>query len=208
MKTFSILLILACCINAYAQDKTFTIEGKTVNDEGLPIADVYVVNPRTLEKDITRKNGIFSIEVSPTDSLIFSHISFFRTSVQVYKLLMNPLVTLESEDVKIPEILVRPNQKTDLERARQNLKFLDDYKPLKYNKMKPETDPTTAIITEHNRLMRTEAGSISLLPILDVPATLIEKAIKKRKKRKLYRSYYSTRKRKEVPAKTEKNKKD
>ncbi|HYQ56129.1 MAG TPA: hypothetical protein VEP89_02200, partial [Draconibacterium sp.] len=110
--------------------------------------------------------------------------------------------------VEIPEIVVRPDQMTDLEKARQNLKFLDDYKPIKYNKMKPETDPTTAIMTEHNRLVRTEAGSISLLPVLDVSTKLIDKAVKKRKKRKLYRSYYSSRKQKETPVKKEKNKKD
>ncbi|WP_297096836.1 hypothetical protein [uncultured Draconibacterium sp.] len=196
MKTITILLAITCCINAYAQDPpTFIIEGKTVNNEGLPIADVYVINPRTLEKDITRANGVFKLSVSAQDSLIFSHISYFRVSVKVYNLLQNPIVNMESENVQIPEIVVSPEHKTDLKRAQENLDFLDSYKPLKYNKMKPESDPTTTIMTEHNRLMRTEAGSISFLPILGVPLKAIDKAVQKRKKRKMYRTdYYSTRK--------------
>lgn len=204
MKTITILLAITFCINAYAQDKTFTLEGKTVNNEGQPIADVYIINPRTLEKDITKANGVFSVTVSPKDSLIFSHISYTRISVHVYELLQNPQVTLESEDVQIPEVIVSPDQKTDLKRAQQNLQFLDEYKPLKYNKMKPESDPTTTIMTEHNRLMRTEASSISLLPILGLPIQLIDKAVQKKKRRKLYHTdYYSTRKVKKPPIETE-----
>ena len=196
MKTLTILLTLTCCINVYAQDSsTFIIEGKTVTNQGLPIADVYVINPRTLEKDITRSNGVFKLAVCAQDSLIFSHISYFRISVQVYNLMQNPIVKMESEDVQIPEVLVSPKQKTKLERAQKNLDFLKDYQPLKYNKMKPESDPTTTMMTEHNRLMRTEAASISLLPILGVPLKAIEKAVQKRKRRKMYHTdYYSTRK--------------
>ncbi|WP_372650617.1 hypothetical protein [Draconibacterium sp.] len=196
MKSITILLAITCCINAYAQDSpTFIIEGKTVNTDGLPIADVYVINPRTLEKDITRANGVFKLTVSAQDSLIFSHISYFRISVQVYNLMQNPIIKMESEDVQIPEVVVSPEQKTDSERAQENLNFLGDYKPLKYNKMKPESDPTTTIMTEHNRLMRTEASSISFLPILGVPLQAIDKAVQKHKRRKMYQTdYYSTRK--------------
>ncbi|WP_163323074.1 hypothetical protein [Draconibacterium mangrovi] len=196
MKSITILLAITCCINAYAQDSpSFIIEGKTVNNEGLPIADIYVVNPRTLEKDITRANGVFKLSVSAQDSLIFSHISYFRISVKVYNLMQNPIVKMESEDVQIPEVIVSPEQKTDSERAQENLNFLGDYKPLKYNKMKPESDPTTTIMTQHNRLMRTEAASVSLLPILGIPLNAIDNAVQKRKRRKMYQTdYYSTRK--------------
>lgn len=205
MKTLTILLTITCCINAYAQDSpSFIIEGKTVNNQGLPIADVYVINPRTLEKDITRANGVFKLSVSAQDSLIFSHISYFRIAVKVHNLLQNPIITMEAEDVQIPEVVVSPEQKTDLKRAQENLDFLDDYKPLKYNKMKPESDPTTTIMTEHNRLMRTEAGSISFLPILGVPLKAIDKAVQKRKRRKMYQTdYYSTRKVVKPPIKNE-----
>ena len=204
MKTLTILLTVVCCINAYAQDSTYIIEGQTVDARGAVIADVYVINPRTMEKDITRANGVFKLAVSAGDSLIFSHISYVRVSVNVHQLLKNPVVTLESEDQQIPEVVVSPEQKSDLKRAKQNLEFLDDYKPLKYNKMQPESDPTTTIMTEHNRLMRTEAGSVSLLPILGVPINAIDKAVQKRKRRKMYRTdYYSTRKVKKPPIQTE-----
>ncbi len=204
MRTFTFLLAIICCIKAYSQDTSFPFEGKIVNSKGIPIADVYVINPRTLEKDITRTNGIFSIEISPQDSLILSHISYTRKSVRMYELLQNPVIVLESEDVQIPEVIVSPDKTTDAKRAQENLQFLDEYKPLKYNKMQPESDPTTTIMTEHNRLMRTEAGSVSFLPILGLPIQLIDNAVQKRKRRKLHQTdFYSTRKVKTPPAETE-----
>ncbi|WP_321371516.1 hypothetical protein [uncultured Draconibacterium sp.] len=203
MKTFTILLAIFCCMNTYSQNKNFTLEGKTVDSKGEPIADVYIINPRTLEKDITRANGVFSVTVSPQDSLIFSHISYFRKSVHVYELLQNPQVILDSEDVQIPEVIVSPDKTTDIKRAQENLQFLDEYKPLKYNKIKPESDPTTTIMTEHNRLMRTEAGSVSFLPILGLPIQLIDNAVQKRKRRKKHQTdYYSTQKVKMPPIDT------
>ena len=195
MKPLTILLAVVCCVNAYAQDSKFIIEGQIVDSIGLPIADVYVINPKTLEKDITRANGIFKLPVNPEDSLVVSHIAFFRQTVSVYQLLHNPVITLEFEDLLIPEIFVSPKNMTDQERAQQNMKFLNDYRPPKYNKLNPEVDITTQTITAHNRLMRTEAGSVSLLPILGLPVKLIDKFFEKRKRRKMYKTgYYSTRK--------------
>ncbi|MDX8340871.1 hypothetical protein SLH46_16860 [Draconibacterium sp. IB214405] len=197
MKTFTLLLAIICCISAYAQDKSFIIEGKTIGRDGQPIADVYVINPRTLEKDITRTNGIFKITVNPQDSLIFSHISYTRISVQIYRLLQNPQIILESDDVQIPEVVVSSEQKSDLKRAEQNLQFLDEYKPILYKRMEPEIDATTTIMTENNRLMRTEASSVS---ILRIPLDFGGKNAQKRKKNKRYKTdYYSTRKVKKPP---------
>lgn len=161
----------------------------------LDYPDVYVINPKTLEKDITRANGIFKLSVNPEDSLVVSHIAFFRQTVSVYQLLHNPVITLELEDLLIPEIFVSPKNMTDQERAQQNMNFLNGYKPPKFNKLNPEADITTQTFTEHNRLMRTAAGSVSFLPILDFPVKLIEKFFQKRKRRKMYKTgFNSTRK--------------
>jgi hypothetical protein len=198
MKIILTLLVTTCFLSAFGQKNKFVIQGKVVNRKGDPVADVYVINPHTLEKDITQANGIFSINVLPEDSLIFSHISYYRKSVQVHSLLQNNEIILDAEDVKIPEVIVSPHQKTELERAKKNLSFLNDYKAIKYNKMEPDSDPLQATMTEHNRLMRTEAGSISLLPILGVPLKAIDKTAKKRKRRKYARDYSFTKDQKET----------
>lgn len=192
MKIISTLFFLCCCIALFAQEDKLRIQGKVVNKNGDPISDVYIINTSNHEKDITQPNGIFTITVSPNDSLILSHISYFRKSVKIFTLLRNPVIILESENIEIPEITVSPNQTNDLENAKQNLLFLNDYQVPKYNKMKPEIDPLQTIMTEHNRLMRTEAGSISFLPILEAPLKLLDKSVQKRKRRKLYSTDYSS----------------
>lgn len=181
---------------AFAQEKTFTLQGKIVNEQGKPVADVYVINPRTFEKDITLSNGVFTAKVLPSDSLIFSHISYFRKSLRVQQMQHNPEVILEAENIQIPDIVVSPNKMNDMERAKKNLSFLNDYKAIHYKRMAPDTDPLTTMMTEHNSYMRTEAASINLLPIAALPIQLIDKAIQKRKHRKQFSSYSSTRKQK------------
>ncbi len=204
MKTITTFFFLCYCFYSIAQNNEFTIQGKVTNAKGNPIADVYIINPRTLEKDITQPNGTFSVIVNPKDSLIFSHISYFRKSEQVYTLQQNPVVTLETENVQIKEVTVRSNQISDYDRALNNLSFIKNYKPIKYNKINPEIDPLQSLMTEHNRLMRSEAGSINLLPILGIAVNLVDKTVKKRKRRKLYSTdYFSTRKQKELEEETE-----
>ena len=196
MRTITALLLVGCCFNVLAQDNTFIFQGTTVNKEGTPIADVYVVNPRTLEKDVSRSNGTFALTVLPSDSLIFSHISYLRKLVRVNNLQNNSNVVLDGENIEIREITVSPNKMTDMDRAQKNLSFLNEYKAIQYKRMEPDSDPLNATLTEHNRAMRTEAASINLLPIVALPVVLVDKAIKKRKHRKRFSSYYSTRKQK------------
>lgn len=198
MKTITALLLISCCINSVAQKKSFIIKGTIVDKKGIPISDVYVINPRTFEKEITRQNGIFTITVIPKDSLVFSHISYLRRFARVVDIQQNPEVILEAENVQIPEINVSPNQISDMDKAKKNLSFLKNHTPIKYNKMKPESNPLETTITEHNRLMRAESGSISFLPILGFVTNKADKVVQKRKRRKLHQTdYFSTRKQKE-----------
>lgn len=54
-----------------------TLEGFVrAGDNGEPIPQVYVVNLTTEESATSNTNGFFSIEMSPTDTLLLSHISF------------------------------------------------------------------------------------------------------------------------------------
>ncbi|MCY1718813.1 hypothetical protein OU798_00570 [Prolixibacteraceae bacterium Z1-6] len=196
MKTIPALLFLFCCFNTFSQDEKIILQGKVVNTNGDPISDVYIINSSNYEKDITLANGIFTITVSPGDSLILSHISYNRKSVQVYTLLKAPVITLESDNIEIPEITVTPDNAGDLEKAKKNLSFLKDYKVQSYTKIKPESDPVQDIMTEHNKMMRTEASSINLMQIPLESINIFSK--KKKIKRKRYNSYYSTRKQKDL----------
>ncbi len=196
MKTISTLLFLCYCITVFAQDDKIQIQGKIVNKNGDPISDVYIINTSNHEKDITQADGVFTITVSQNDSLILSHISYFRKAVKVFTLLQDPVVILESDNIEIPEVTITPENKSDYERAKKNLMFLNDYKVQSYTKIKPESDPVNTIMTEHNRLMRVEAGSINLLQLPLEALTKFGK--KKRHKRKRSNDFYSTRKQKDL----------
>jgi hypothetical protein len=196
MKIISTLFFLCCCIALFAQEDKLRIQGKVVNKNGDPVTDVYIINANSHEKDITQADGIFTIRVTPNDSIILSHISYYRKSVKVYTLLLNPVVVLESDNIKIPEITVTPENQNDYERAKNNLMFLKDYKVQSYTKIKPENDPVQTIMTEHNRMMRTEAGMLNLGGIPLQALTNVGK--KKKTKRRRSNSYFSTRKQKDL----------
>lgn len=68
----SIFILLSSV--GYAQ---VTLEGFVrAEDNGEPIPQVYVVNLSTEESATSNSNGFFSIEMSRTDTLLLSHISF------------------------------------------------------------------------------------------------------------------------------------
>jgi len=203
MKTITTIFLLLLCSITFAQEQKFLIEGKIVDDNGNPVTDVYIVNLNNHDKDVSHPNGIFAIWVSPGDSLILSHISYFRKIVSVQTILVNPIITLESEHVDIPEVRVSPSQTTDIDRAKQNLQFLDEYKaPVKMRMQDEENEPVTTLVTEYNSIMRSEASSVSLVKFS--PSDNIGKLFTKLKKKDQYEQYNSTRKTLEEIEKKEK----
>lgn len=192
----TLLLLLSCCLCALSQNKEIQIQGKIINQNGNPVSDVYIINTSNLEKDITQPDGIFTVTASPNNSLIISHISYHRKEVKVYTLIKEPVIILESDNITIPEITVTPDKISDYDRAKKNLSFLKDYKAGSYSKIKTGANPVQTMMTEHNRLMRTEAGSINLLQF---PLETISKLAKKHEyKRKNSNDYFSTRKQLEL----------
>lgn len=199
MKTLltSIVLFLSLAVNA--QQKDFLIEGQVVDQFGNAIQDVYVVNLNSHEKDISRKNGVFTVWVSPSDSLVLSHIAYFRKIVSVHTLLVNPTVTLLSEDVNIPEIQVSTNQLSEYDRAKKNVSFLEDYEVPAYTKIDNDADAVSEMMVENNRLMRSEASSVRIVAFS--PSEQIHQFYSLFKKKDSHSDYSSTRKVKKPPVK-------
>ncbi|WP_319482061.1 hypothetical protein [uncultured Draconibacterium sp.] len=163
MKTIFTILFSILFLTSFGQIKRFLIQGQIVDQNDNPISDVYVVNLDNHDKDISLKNGVFSIWVSPSDSLVLSHISYFRKIVSVHALLVNPRVELTSENVDIPEVVVSPDQTIEVDKAKENLAFMKEYSPpIKFRMAEEESDPVTTIMTANNVLMRSEASSISI----------------------------------------------
>ncbi|WP_167605336.1 hypothetical protein [Maribellus sediminis] len=180
-----------------AQHEAFLIEGRIVDQNGMAIPDVYVVNLRNHDKDISRDNGVFTIWVTPSDSLVLSHISYIRKVVRVQTILVNPMIEMYSEHINVPEIRVSPEQISDLDRANDNLKFINQYEVPAFTKISADQqNPVSAVITENNRQMRVEAASVSIVRFSpsDVLGKVFVKARNDRTK-----DYHSTRQVKEPP---------
>lgn len=196
MNRLILFLLLFTSLCSVGQENRFTIQGRVVDIDGEPISDVYVVNLVTNEKDISQSNGVFTIYASASDSLILSHISYFRKVVTVYSILVNPIIELYSEHVDIPEVRVSPEQKSDVDRAYQNMQFLDEYKPeVKQRLAMEEPNPVSTIATQNNVLMRSKASSLSLVRFS--PSESLGKLFTKLKKKDPAKNYSSTKKQKE-----------
>ncbi|MEN8116170.1 MAG: hypothetical protein ABFS16_04290 [Bacteroidota bacterium] len=194
MKLLLTILLLLTGLISFSQQEKFLLEAKVVDQTDQPVSDVYIVNLVSQEKDISRANGVFSIWVLPSDSVVLSHISYFRKMVSVYSLLINPVVTLVAENVNISEVKVSPDQKTDYDRAMENISFLTTFDVPDFAKIKEENQPALQLMTEHNELMRSDAASVSLVRLS--PAEQFGKFFKKLKKKERSKQYYSTKKKK------------
>ncbi|WP_340110933.1 hypothetical protein [Maribellus mangrovi] len=185
-----------------AQHDAFLIEGRVVDENGIAIPDVYVVNLRNHDRDISRDNGVFTIWVVPSDSLVLSHIAYTRRVASVHSILVNPLITLISEHVNVPEIRISPEQISDLDRANKNMEFINEYKVPEFSKISSDQqDPVTSIVTEHNSLLRSEATSLSLVRFS--PSDVIGKVFVKARNKDHLTDYSSTRKVKTPPKEVE-----
>ncbi len=192
MKRLPFLLLFFASTAIFAQQEKFQIEGQVVGKSGNPVADAYVLNFRDSDKNITNSNGVFSIWVLPGDSLLVSHVSYFRKVVTVYSLLVNPVITLEIDTINIKGVNVSPNQKTDREKALENIESIKfDFRPQPDDGY-TETERMQELLNTENRVQRVEASSISLLRFS--PSEQIGKIVAKAKKRKKSRQFNSTKK--------------
>lgn len=198
MKLLLSLSLFFICFNLFSQNE-FRIEGRIVGHNGHPVSDAYLINYRDLAKDITNHNGIFSIQVLPSDSLVISHISYQRKVVTVFQLMINPIIQLEIDSLNITEINISPDQQTEYERARENIESIKLMNIPSFTKIKPEPDPVLEMATEHNRVMRTEASSISIYRFS--PSEQIGKLFKVFKKKDKTQDFKSTKKLKKPESK-------
>jgi len=196
-----ILVFCLFCIvhNAFSQENEFQLEGRIIGLFGKPVADAYLINFRNMDKNTTNSNGVFSISVLPSDSMIVSHISYHRKIVSVYQILLNPIVELEVDSINIAEINISPDQKTDYERARDNIEPIKSIEFPSFTKIKEEPNPVLEMATANNRVLRTEASSVSLVRFS--PSEQLNKLFKKFKKKDKTKDFNSTKKQKKQESK-------
>ncbi len=192
MKLIPFILLFFTFYNSFSQQDLFQIEGRVVGAQMKPVADAYIFNFRNLEKNITNSNGVFSVWVKPSDSLTISHVSYFRKTVTVYSLLVNPVVMLEIDTIALKGVTISPNQKTDSEKAMENIESIKfDFRPQPFDGY-TESERMSELISTENAVERAYSSSISLLRFS--PSEKISNYFEKRKKRKKAKEFDSTKK--------------
>lgn len=162
MKALILFLLFTMSLPALSQENHFTLQAKIIDSEGNPISDVYIVNLNSNEKDISLNNGVFTINASASDSLVLSHISYFRKTVTIHSILLNPIITLYSEEIEIKEVTINPSQKTEQEMAAQNIEQIQyEHRPIAES-YATESERVRYMATAENRVERTAASMVNI----------------------------------------------
>ena len=190
MKQLVLLMLVFSFLNSFAQDKEFFLQGQIVDVKQNPVSDVYLFNPRNSIQSISRSNGVFDIWVLPADSIIISHISFLRKTVTVYRLMLNPIIQLETDTVNIRPVNVSASQRTDYEKAMKNIERIEfDFRP-NSDDVSTETERMQSLMQKEDQVQRVAASSVRLAGFS--PSEEINKILAKHRKKKEAKQFSST----------------
>ena len=196
MKPLLYIILTLTFFTGYSQQQEFTIQGRVLDSNNNPVPDAYIINARNMDKNTSRANGVFDALVLPQDSLIITHVSFFRKTVTVYQLLQNPVIQLDLDTINILQVDVLSDDITDLERAAKNMNdIVFDFRP-KDNDTYTESERMEDLLNTENRVQRSAASSLTYE---FSPSELIGDLVNKIKKRKKASTYSSTKKKKQEP---------
>lgn len=193
MKAFSLSFLIFCTCVTFSQQNEFLMQGQIVDAENHPISNVYVINLRNQRQHISRSNGVFDVWLLPTDSLLITHVSFSRKIISTFDLQKNPIIILEPDTIEINQVNIYESEKTDYERAMENINEINwDPRPIvtdSYN----ESERMKQLLQTENRVERAAASSLTYE---FSPSAVIGIVVHKIKIRKKANQYNSEKKRK------------
>ena len=190
MKHILLLIFVFAVFHSFSQEKEFYLQGQIVDRNNIPISDAYIINFRNSDKNTSRANGVFDARVLPSDSLVFSHVSFFRKVVSIFDILKNPVVEMQLDTININPINISASKKSDYEKAMENIESIKfDFRP-QPDDAYTETERMRNLLNTENDVERAASYSLNLLQFS--PSEEIGKLINKRKKRKEAKRFSST----------------
>ena len=181
MKPFiTVCFIFLACISFSQQDE-YHMQGQIVDSEKNPIPDVYVINLRDQSQHISRQNGVFDIWLLPSDTLAIIHVTYLRKFITAFDLLKNPVIELVADTVSINQVNVYSTNKTDYQRAMENIQQIDfDPRP-RVNDSYSESERMQQLLQTENKVERAAANSLTYQ---FSPSEMIGKIIDKIQQRK------------------------
>ncbi|MCG6186879.1 hypothetical protein [Maribellus maritimus] len=194
MKLLTLLLFVLTCSFALSQEKEFHIQGRIIDGDSNPVADVYILNYRNLNKAVSRQNGIFDMWVLPGDSLMISHVSYMSQRIKVFDLMVNPVIQIALDTINIIEVDIFSNPQDDMINAKKNIESMGwNPNPTPTDKL-TEKEVVQDMVNRENSVMRSEATSLKILKFS--PSDVVGAISKKIKKRKKSNEYSSEKKHK------------
>lgn len=161
---------------ALAQDEVILLRGKITDKASNPIPDAHIINYRNLNIALSNEDGSFRMFAHTGDSLMVTHIAYEKRKVYARDIQAKPEIQLVLDTINIALIEYHQNKKDDIEIAEVNVKSILEMKFPPYVKIKTETETVYQMVLEQNRLMRTEAASVTFLRFS--PSEEIDKLIK------------------------------
>jgi len=153
-------------ISGFSQENEFLLKAKIIGQDSIPVENTYVINYRTQNAYLTRENGQFNIWVRQGDSLMISHISFFRKKVCVDSLIQYPVVRIYYDTIPIKQVVVNDRMMKNFEK---NMEFLKILSVAESERMYMGNNPVMKSVIENNPIFSSQAASLNLLPILTIP---------------------------------------
>ena len=187
MKLFLLIAIVFNALLASGQDDFFLLKGKIIDAHSRPIPDVYVINYRDFKKIVSNADGKFNIWVKREDSLMISHISYYRKVIYADSVKLNPVIQLKLDTVNILKINIFTQPRNDEAFANKNINSWEfSIKPSPIEAFTEKERVQNMVISE-NSVMRSEASSIRIAAFS--PSEQIGKLFKRLKKRKKQKEY-------------------
>ena len=191
MKSFLTLCFTFLTCISFSQQSEFHLQGQIVDSKKNPVSDVYVINLRDNSQHISRQNGVFDIWLLPSDTIAITHVTYLRKFITAFDLLKNPVIELSADTVSINQVNVYSRNKTDYERAMENIQQIDfDPRP-RVNDSYSESERMQQLLQTENKVERAAANSLTYQ---FSPSYVIGKLIDKIQLRKKSNEYDSTKK--------------
>ena len=177
---------------AAGQDDSFRLKGKIVDYQSRPIPDAYIINFRDVKQNVSNAVGEFNIWVQPGDSLMISHVSYYRKKVYADSLEHNPVIKLKLDTINIMHVNIFTKPRNEEAFARKNINSWEFTIIPSPTEAYTEKERMQHVFNSENKIMRSEASSVRIATFS--PSEQVGKLFRWIKRRKKANEYSGTKK--------------
>jgi len=192
MKLLLLTTLVFSALLAAGQDDLFRLTGKIVDNQLRPIPDAYIINFRDVNQFISNANGEFNIWVQRGDSLMISHVSYYRKKVYADSVKNKPVIQLKLDTINIMHVNIFSKPRSEEAFARENINSWEFSIIPSPTEAFTEKERIQNVLNSENKIMRSEASSVRIATFS--PSSQLGKVLKWIKRRKKSNEYSNTKK--------------